>query len=101
MTIMGDTWNKWMENGKVILKEIGNKTEQTVELGKLQLQLTEKKQKRNKLFTSVGQLAFEIRKQEAAFTESEGVNTLCLQIEEASQEILRLEEMVAELKNAD
>ncbi len=98
---MGDTWNKWLENGKVILKEIGNKTEQTLELGKLQLKLTEEKQKRTKLFTSLGQLAFEIRKEEAEFTQNDGINTLCRQIEEANREILRLEEMVAELKNAD
>ena len=98
---MGDTWNKWLENGKLILKEIGTKTEQPVELGKLQLQLTEEKQKRTKLFTSLGQLAFEIRKEEAEFAQNDGVNTLCRQIKEANQEILRLEEMVAELKNAD
>ena len=98
---MNETWERMKEGSKVLLNELGEKTDIALERGRLQFNIMEARQNRNKQYTALGELTSAILAKGENVAESAEVAILCERIQNYSAQISEWKMRLSVLEHRD
>ena len=96
---MSETFDRLMHDGKVLIDELGEKTDRAVEIGRLKIELMDTRQNRNKQYTALGELAAALAAAGESIDQDADVGVLCDRIANYNSQISELTRQLEVLRH--